>query len=98
MSEHASNCPRHPSLHGCADEFACTCKPKATQPDRIEVGDEVFVVFDQRDTRAGIYGTVLYCPQATGDSFHIRSLGQDKGDFYYVQTFQFIHLRRRPPK
>lgn len=31
--KHEPNCPRHHSLHGCADEFACTCKRPG--PDRL---------------------------------------------------------------
>lgn len=64
----------------------------------IRPGDEVFVMFDQSQPRGGLYGRVEYCPQATGDSFHIRDLdAKRQGELYYVQTFQFMHLRKRGP-
>lgn len=63
----------------------------------IRPGDEVIVMFDQgRCPEGKLYGVVRYCPQATGDSFHIESTGhQDRGQLYYVQTFQFMTVTKR---
>ena len=57
--------------------------------DRIEIGDTVCVNFT---TSVSVIGTVLYIPQATGDSCIIQ---QEGGHIVYVQMFERMDLLRK---
>lgn len=52
--------------------------------DIIEIGDKVQIDFS---THPSIVGEVLYRPQATGDSWHIRD---NQGQIAYVQQFDIM--------
>lgn len=73
--------------------------------DKIEPGDTVNVVlvYHQNANAEYFRGVVLYTPQATGDSWHIREseTGNEhrvpiyKGKLHYVQTFAEMILIKK---
>lgn len=62
--------------------------------NRIEKGDIVRVWFQR--LAAIPKAEVLYVPQATGDSWHVREL--DTGELRYVQHFQTMDLVEKKAK
>jgi hypothetical protein len=58
---------------------------------KIEKGDIVDLVICQNEEmgRCFLNVEVLYTPQATGDSWHIRT---KEGKIIYVQTFAYMEL------
>jgi hypothetical protein len=55
--------------------------------ERIEEGDLVDVFFSDGSCLKNC--RVLYTPQATGDSWHLKS---EDGKIIYVQQFETMHL------
>jgi hypothetical protein len=65
--------------------------------DKIQEGDLVEVCWENLE---GLVGRVLYCPQATGDSWHIRCEvrgAREDGRLFYVQTFAMMRRIEAKP-
>lgn len=63
----------------------------AEEKEKIEEGDRVNVYFEGCPCLLDV--EVLYTPQATGDSWHLRNAN---GRLYYVQMFSLMELKTPP--